>query len=685
MNPRRLVPLVLAFLVLAGCTRDVGAQKAPKKAAPRETDETGAAVDDLRAASNVSGCRDVLRRLNPTLDKQSDLQLSAEQRAWLEKVGLGPEELVEIDARTYRPLDAYHLEGAILFRDAARMLEIAGLEPLEQAKYVFDWVDRRVLLHQRCQDGMPAAYVLRAGFGGPGDRAAVSLAVLHQLRIPGCVLAVPGATEPSLIAVAVEKDAYLFDPRTGRPLPTADRKEVATWQQLRAHPELGKFVDLAPDQITKLDARLMAPLESLSPRMEYLERLLKGEDSNVGSDRIALFVDGAETSRALGEAGLPPPGLWNPNPDLGPLYALRRFLPPEEGGRDKTNRLARFTADLVPSGPVLAQYRKLRLIGEQSAVERAKVEQLLKITDTLFGLYYRQPQEMLVRGKTEKLPRQLDRILTILDETEAAEANDDPPLAQSAAAWRKRADEAYLAAIRNDPTAGEKVARLWNEDSLDFLLHLDRESSGKDKEPQILTRLILSAIRETMGEQASFLLAGLSHDKAERAEALARNQRRLRKETKGLDKNAAEAWKKASSGWTRYIDRSNLGPKSLPGQLEAFRRLRGSPEMALATLEHLQLEMHRYASARLQLARCRSHSGGDGGPDLDIVLAELEPIARTDGPLAREIEAFRDQLAPLPPPLRDPLRQRLDLLRRDFGDDGNLTWTLREVRDVRGK
>jgi hypothetical protein len=301
------------------------------------------------------------------------------------------------------------------------------------------------------------------------------------------------------------------------------------------------------------------------------------------------------------------------------------------------------------------------------------------------GLYYRQPQEMLVRGKTEKLPRQLDRICSILDETEAAEANDDPPLAKSAAAWRIRADDAYLAAVRNDPSAAEKVSRLWNEDSLDWLLRPDREAVVSNKEPQILTRLILSAIRETVGEQANFLLAGLSQDKAERAEALARNKRRLRKGSKGLDKNAAAAWRKASSGWTRYIDRSNLGPKSLPAQLDALRRMRGSPEMALATLEHLQLEMHRYASARMQLARARSRTGGDGGPDLDVLLAELEPIARTDGPLAKEVEAFRDLFAPLPPPQRDQLRQRLDLLRRDFGEGGYFAWTLREVRDVRGK
>ena len=342
----------------------------------------------------------------------------------------------------------------------------------------------------------------------------------------------------------------------------------------------------------------------------------------------------------------------------------------------------------MPTGRYLAQYAKLRLLGEPgqpSAIDRIKVEELVKVTQSLFDLYYVEPQEMLVRGKTEKMPRQLDRIRSMLDETEAAEANDDPPLAQSAAQWRKRADDAYLAMVRNDPSAAEKVGRLWSEESLDWLLRPDRETAMRNKEAQILTRLILSAIRETMAEQANFLLAGLSQDKAERAETLAQFQRRQRKETKMLDRNATDAWKNARSGWTRYVDRSNLGPTSLAAQLDALHRVRNSPEMALASLEHLQLEVHRYASARLQLARARSCVGGDVGPELDAVIAELEPIARTDGPLAREADTVGDQLALLPPPLREPFQRRLNFLRRDFGDDGYLAWTIREIRDVRGK
>ena len=186
-----------------------------------------------------------------------------------------------------------------------------------------------------------------------------------------------------------------------------------------------------------------------------------------------------------------------------------------------------------------------------------------------------------------------------------------------------------------------------------------------------------------MAEQADFLFAGLSEDKAERAEALAQHQRQLGKDTKTLDRNAAGAWKNARSGWIRYIDRGNPGPTTLPAQLDAIRRMRDFPEAALAALEHLQFDLHRYASARLQLARAQARLGVDVGPDLDALVAELESIARTDGPLAKEVEAVRD--LPLPPPLREPIRRRVDLLRRDFGDGGTFAWTIREVRDIRGK
>ena len=689
MTPLRLMPLLLASIVLVGCTRsDGGGERKAKKSTVRETDDTSVALEDLRTAPGVATYREVLRRLNPILNKQAELRLSDPQKAWLEKAGLGPDDFVEIDARTFRPLDAHHLDASYLVRDVARMLEVVGLDPLEQTKCILAWVDRRVLLHQHGQEGMPTAYVLRAGFGGPGDRSAVFIAVLGQLRIPACVLAEPRATEPSLVAVLVDKKAYLFDPRMGLPVPTADRKGVATWTQLRDQPDLGKFIDLSPAQIAKLEARLMAPLEALSPRMEYLERLLRGEEANVGSDRIVLHVDVAQSERIFAEAGLPLVGLWNPNAELGPLYALRRFLPADVGGRDVTNRLARFTADQVPSEHFYTQYAKLRLLGEpglRNAVDQTKVAQLDKVTRELFDLYYLQPQEMLVRGKTEEMPRRLDRIRTMLEEAEPIEANEDSALARSAAKWRKRADEAYYALVRDDPTGGEKVGRLWNEDALDWLQRPARELPVKASEAQILTRLILSAIREPMTEQSNYLLAGLSQDKAERAETLVRNQRRLGKEPKVLEKKAVDAWKNARSGWNRYVERANLGPTSLATQLEAMRRIRGSTEPALAALEHLQFEVHRYASARLQLARAQARLGGAARADLDAVFAELEPIAKSDGPLAKEVDAFGDQLALLPPPVREPFGRRLELLRRDFGANGTFTWTLREIRDVQGK
>ena len=499
MNVLRLAPLLVASFLVVGCTREVAVAPKEKKSTPAEVDNTGIALEVLRTSSNVGGLRDALRQLNSSLEKQSDsLRLSAEQRDWLKGAGLGQEEFVEIDAKTFRPLDAHHLDTSAVFRDAARTLEIAGLDPLEQAKFVVDWVDRRVLLHQHAQEGMPAAYVLRASFGGPGDRSAVILAVLHQLRVPGCVLALPGAMEPSLVAVVADKKAYLFDPRTGRAVPTADRKEVATWTQLRAEPALGKFVDLTPEQVAKLEAKVMIPVEALSPRMEYLERLLQGDETHVGGEWIGLHVDVVQLERSLVAAGVSPVGLWNPNPDLGPLHALRRFLPAEEGGRDATNRLIRFTGDLVPSGPVLAQYRALQLLGEPgrpSAVDQAKVGELIKLTDSLLGLYYHQPQEMLVRGKTEALPRRLDRMLSLLNDFEAAEGaegdeNRKRSLDQASKVWRKRADEAYLEYIRKEPTAMEKIARLWNEEVLDYLLRPDVEKVPRVKESQILTRLI---------------------------------------------------------------------------------------------------------------------------------------------------------------------------------------------------
>ena len=183
-----------------------------------------------------------------------------------------------------------------------------------------------------------------------------------------------------------------------------------------------------------------------------------------------------------------------------------------------------------------------------------------------------------------------------------------------------------------------------------------------------------------MAEQANFLNAALSQDKAERAEAVLGRVRMQKKDPKFADQKAADAWKNSRGGWNAYLGSSNHGPSDLADQLKAIRQLRGSPELALAYLEHVELQLHRFASAKMQLARAQARLGKQQ-VDLEAVAVELDPIAAADGPLAKEVEAFRELLGVLPPGARETWSRRLDLLRRDYGPDGHLAWTIRELRD----
>ena len=206
------------------------------------------------------------------------------------------------------------------------------------------------------------------------------------------------------------------------------------------------------------------------------------------------------------------------------------------------------------------------------------------------------------------------------------------------------------------------------------------ESAPRSKEQQLLSRVVIGAIREPLGSRANYLLAGLAQDRAERAEAGLRRQASQGKETKNAARNAADAWKNARSGWNRYLERNNLGPSLVVGQLEAIRqrRQRGALDSVVAALEYLQLELHLYASARLQASRAQDRLGVKIGDSNEALAAEIRALADRDGPLAKEIEACREMTSGGTPMARH-LRRRLDYLNRDFGPAGYFDLLLRQT------
>ena len=376
----------------------------------------------------------------------------------------------------------------------------------------------------------------------------------------------------------------------------------------------------------------------------------------------------------LRSAGLNAVGFWLPA-----LRATRQFEAIDDGGTDPSDRAKNFARAQAPTAPVIQRYRELRVFAELPPLA---LEVLMnKITMPLFEQYYVEPSEMLIRGKSEALPRRLDRIRAVIDDGEVANAQEEQELAKQAAVWRERVNQAYLAAIQQGGEGAARVNSLWQEDQyLIYLLRPEEEEIPRNVTKKTLSRLVLSAVREPLGARANWLFASLSQDKAERAQETLLAQRDAGKEAKAAAANARNAWLNARSAWSKYLDRNNLGPGVFKNNLPAMRFYlqRGDTERLLAQWEYCQRELHQYTAARLKQSQAIQRAGQNANPQLDALLKELEQI-QNDETLAKERAAVAGSGV-----LNSPdARRRWSLLLRDWGPTGNFAWIEETARLAR--
>ena len=659
--------LILVMLV-AGCGTEAAKPIAQNdKLKPRRTDDdkVALAVELLRQADGTAQYREALGMLAGNLAR-AKAQLSPEQRRFLESAGLTAAECDDLDANTFRPLDVHHLEATAMFHDAARFLEINGMDELEQARHILDWVTRHVRPHEQLQDGLPPHVVLRLGFGSVADRALVFLRLLEQFHLDGCLLS-PTETAAPLVGLLHQKKIHLFDVRLGRAIPGGDGMGIATLDEAIKDPKLLTASKLSPAEVGKLEARIAVPIEALAPRMEYLQTLAFGEETAFGSEKVRCNVDALKTANALRAAGLERVSLWTPA-----LRSLRDYIPVEDGGGDKSGKSKRLYLSFAPVTQVIGRYQQLHVFAELPP-EAQKM--LVHLTGELFDKYCMQPREMLSRGKLESLPRRLDRIRSVVEDAEFTNPKEEIDLVKEAAVWRERVFAASLAKANGEQGGAEEYRKIWEEDQyLAGLLQPDSDIPLRSGARRTLSKIILSACREPLGARANQLLAEISHDKAERADAILRLQRRTGKETKSAAVNARNAWVNARSAWTRYLDRYNLGPAAIPAQLQAIRLRwqREEIESALLLWENLHLELHDYVAAKLALIRALEGSGQSTALTIDAVLAELSTLDR-DAPAAKELESCRNAAR------GEPLQRRLELLSRDWSPDGGFVWARRRI------
>ncbi len=194
---------------------------------------------------------------------------------------------------------------AELVIQTAKALSPTETRDLRFAVESFDWSVRNVQLEsgQHALDLAEAAGADAPRNGGfrtswesllvaRGDvlaRARIVILLARQLNVPIVMLGIEPTDEtdpiPWALAAMVGKQLYLFDPRLGLPIRTADGQRIATLQEVIEAPEIlsalsvdGQRYPIRAEQLGRVVAMADATVPYLSQRMYLLERALTGDN-----------------------------------------------------------------------------------------------------------------------------------------------------------------------------------------------------------------------------------------------------------------------------------------------------------------------------------------------------------------------------------------------------------------------
>jgi hypothetical protein len=634
----RIALIACLFLVsAAGCNRPP--QRSTVTQPSRAADDTVVSVTEmLRQGADAEAWRNYVQSINHYLAAHPNAPPrhpnQDEKELFANHTSLDKGELDELDSLTFTPLDAHYLDLAFLLRDAAGGLE--GLEPLDRVKNGFEWVIRQVRLQKGEGITVPPVLVLRRGWGTARERDLVFLALLDQLGIDGCMVALrpeQGQLHDWVPGALIEKDIYLFDTRLGLPLPGPDGKGIATLDQVRKGLDIRQLLkvedkypyDVSPESARRAEVRVAFSLSSLAPRMEFLQNFL------AASEKINLWVDPVARFKRF-QAAEGPVRVWSSATDVdNALRVLRAFLLPEEGGvAQKPYR------ELIRQRAVPWEHfpQQLRLPGEPGR----QLQTVFAAPFVYFSTEVRMPSELLVgwlpglseasvdkpgtRRPPQKLlqsplPRELmlhgrfdeaaSLLVTIHEELQRQkDLKVSPKLNEAVQRWSEKTIEAYSDLFRAEEAgkgrgketavanavaeAKERVNQLW----------------GAERAPAIV--LLQKSAAQPMLDRVVYLLALCKQEQAERLQV--RREQQVGRQNKALSpaeaKASEDAWKSASSWWGSYLDEHASSPAAPTARLLRARALQalGDRDAAVALLENLsEVSNDLEKSAHLYLAK----------------------------------------------------------------------------------
>jgi hypothetical protein len=639
---------------------------------------------------------------------------AAGMRALQDRLGLTDDEVEEVTATGFRPLDAHHLQQCAQLREVVDRLPLAGLPKLEQAERVFTFVMREVLLdNSRNETLLPPGRVLLRGAGTADERAFVFLSLLDQLDLQGCAVQCPGEPGCRLAGVLVPGDdeIYLFDPRLGVPLPGPKGERIATLRQVRAQPRLLAALSPDPKDPYDLDAKsfdsatvtMVLPLSALAPRLRVVENLLAEHQEHVRLAVAPPRADGAKASLTVPEildrqaarlakaGGCGPDGIkvWNARgearrpPPQSPTRALRLFQRGGDGGpTGSPGQHEAFQLGLIPMELVKAQFRKL---GDYDEWPRPAQEQLLVFVYDLYRKYVVFPRVQLCRGMPDQAARRLARIETIVYDCRKDPAHDK--FLAEAGAWREKFTQAYLNQERKDPKGAARVNALWVEDQ--YLLSLVRVGDEEDdarRQKSFLSYFVMEAAAEPLTDEARFLLALSWQEEAlkERARLADENP----EQTAGRKAKLDLCWATAEQWAREYADKHPLTDAAVKASLESIRA-HWRPELnplltAMDQWDAVFRQLRQAATARLFQARALRELGkkDEAAAVLGKLAAEVRAVCANEE-LKEELARCIKTVPQLPREVQLYTRRRLPRLTAELGPDGGLTWLGRHARYLR--
>jgi hypothetical protein len=573
----------------------------------------------LGKQADLATCRTVIQQLNTHLRRALDHVVAVLSTGEVEKrrtqLALDKDDVQEMTATSFTPLDVYHLETCFLLRDAARSLELNPVEnndkkfrqePIDRARAGFAWVCRQVRLFEPGQSSVsdepaPPVAVLRRGQGSALERGLVFLALLEQFGLEddsaslqgGLVFVRDDKGQERFWACAVvvgnELEAiYLFDPRMGLPVPGPQGKGIATLAQVRSDPSILKILkidniayDITPEQAKTASVALVCPVSAVAPRMLLLQdKLLRDRTWNQlplpSPVRIRLAEDPGQALASFQAARGVETRFWPKGAGL-----LSRFLPRDEGGRGETvsfdlQRLRGFAPPQISGKARLPRDRLFQF----EAVPWAEFPRVFDDIDsqgemgqrlrTMYAFPFVRPlveagtsRDITLRGQFVPAVRELVREQEQWQamRRRAREATDLEPGIDN---WRKRAFEAYAEFGRargtaDQPTAAARVEQVWKwkgGDAMDIVLG--------------------GAMAGPRGAEVMYQLALCRHEQATRHQARVDLAARAGIAAAGDIDNARKTWIDAEGYWKEFLD-NNPGR---PG-LAAASRLLGEAQLML--------------------------------------------------------------------------------------------------------